>query len=118
MKSKHKFLSRIYLLSTIFQFLQKNSNLKDNIKNLHKKEDETTDFNKIRCPKCKWQPKASSLWYCIAADYPEYFYEACGNAWNTFDTRGKCPGCNHQWRWTSCLSCTEWSLHEDWYEIE
>jgi len=22
------------------------------------------------------------------------------------------------WRWTSCLRCAGWSLHEDWYEEE
>jgi hypothetical protein len=26
-----------------------------------------------------------------------------------------CPGCAHQWRYTACLRCEGWSLHEDWY---
>ena len=38
--------------------------------------------------------------------------------WNTFATRGLCPGCQHQWRYTSCLECAAWSLHEDWYAAE
>jgi hypothetical protein len=43
-------------------------------------------------------------------------FDGCGARWNTFTTRGKCPGCRHQWQWTSCLRCLGWSLHEDWYE--
>ena len=30
----------------------------------------------------------------------------------------KCPGCAHQWVWTSCPQCHEWSLHDDWYAEE
>jgi hypothetical protein len=77
--------------------------------------DLANDFNRIRCPLCKWRPNASSRWYCGDCHYPEYFYEGCGTAWNTFVTRGLCPGCNHQWRWT-ILSCQRWSRHDEWYE--
>jgi len=70
----------------------------------------------IRCPRCAWRPSASSLWYCDWVDTPEPFFEGCGTAWNTFLTRGRCPGCAHQWQWTSCHRCEEWSLHDDWYE--
>jgi hypothetical protein len=81
--------------------------------------DETgTDFSRIRCPLCKWRPSASSLWYCSSCGHPEYFFDGCGMEWNTFTTRGLCPGCLHQWRWTSCLSCAGWSLHEAWYAEE
>jgi hypothetical protein len=76
---------------------------------------ETPDFNRIRCPLCKWQPKASHRWFCAPCGHPEYFDDGCGACWNTFATRGRCPGCNHQWRWTACLNCEGWSLHEDWY---
>ncbi|MCB1023665.1 MAG: hypothetical protein KDB79_04715 [Acidobacteria bacterium] len=79
------------------------------------KEDES-DYRIIRCPKCAWQPSASSIWYCSDCLEPEYYLEGCGTSWNTFDTHGKCPGCNHIWRWTSCLSCSRWSLHDDWYQ--
>src|ERR1044071_547279 len=72
-------------------------------------------FSGIRCPICKWQPKESSRWFCGDCDYPEYFFEGCGTAWNSFKTRGLCPGCGHQWRWTVCLSCYGWSPHNDWY---
>jgi hypothetical protein len=78
--------------------------------------DNTKEFNRIRCPLCKWRPNRSSRWFCGDCDYPEYFFEGCGTAWNTFTTRGLCPRCGHQWRWTICLSCHGWSRHEEWYE--
>jgi hypothetical protein len=59
---------------------------------------------KIRCPKCRWQPGRDDRWMC-----------GCGHQWNTFDTRGICPGCDAKWRDTQCLRCQEWSPHEDWY---
>lgn len=73
---------------------------------------------RIRCPLCDWTPTPSSRWCCYGADTPEAPFTGCGNEWNTFDTRGKCPGCGHQWRWTSCLRCGGWSLHEAWYVEE
>lgn len=69
----------------------------------------------IRCPICKWRPQRSSVWTCWDCDYPEYFYDGCGTEWNTFETRGVCPTCLHQWAWTSCLACAGWSRHVDWY---
>jgi len=77
--------------------------------------DEINEFGRIRCPRCQWQPSALSRWYCGDCDYPEYFYNGCGAAWNTFTTRGRCPGCGHQWSWTICLRCYRWSRHNDWY---
>jgi hypothetical protein len=74
------------------------------------------DFVGIRCPRCRWQPKASSTWYCDGSRTPESPFDGCGTTWNTFVTRGRCPGCGHQWRWTVCHRCDQWSLHEDWYE--
>lgn len=73
-------------------------------------------FGRIRCPHCKWQPLPSSRWSCYAQGTPEPFFQSCGTVWNTFSTGGRCPGCHHQWRWTSCLRCSQWSLHIDWYE--
>jgi DNA-directed RNA polymerase subunit RPC12/RpoP len=70
----------------------------------------------IRCPLCGWRPSASSYWNCDWVDTPEPFFESCGTVWNTFLTGGRCPGCRHQWQWTSCHECEEWSLHDDWYE--
>ena len=71
---------------------------------------------RIRCPVCAWTPGRGSRWYCGTCPEPEGYLDGCGTMWNTFDTRGLCPGCQHQWRWTSCLACHQWSLHEDWYE--
>jgi hypothetical protein len=58
----------------------------------------------IRCPQCKWTPRTKSLWSC-----------KCGHHWNTFDTRGLCPGCGHQWEITGCLQCRAVSPHAEWY---
>ena len=78
--------------------------------------DESDAFKGIRCPLCAWQPDASSRWSCEPMYSPEPPFKGCGTAWNTFATHGRCPGCSHQWSWTSCLRCHDWSLHEDWYD--
>jgi len=80
--------------------------------------DETHDdpFEGIRCPRCGWRPEAASRWHCVWTRGPEPFFQSCGMVWNTFTTRGRCPGCRHQWLFTDCLHCHEPSLHEDWYE--
>ena len=75
-----------------------------------------TSAPRIRCPKCHWQPDRASTWVCISGPGPEPPFDSCGTAWNTFDTGGRCPGCSHQWQWTTCLHCHEWSPHLDWYE--
>ncbi|MGD9563625.1 MAG: hypothetical protein AB7F88_16420 [Pyrinomonadaceae bacterium] len=72
----------------------------------------------IRCPICRWRPLRSSRWTCGDCDFPEYFFDGCGTEWNTFETGGICPGCGHQWTWTSCLACWGWTRHEDWYADE
>jgi len=79
---------------------------------------ETASRHRIRCPTCGWQPGAASRWICTPTDAPEYYPHGCGNAWNTFETRGRCPGCDHAWRWTACLVCGMWARHEDWYAPE
>ena len=73
------------------------------------KEDkrEKSEGPKIRCPRCRWRPGRRDLWMCH-----------CSHVWNTFDTHGKCPGCNFQWTDTMCLQCHQWSAHVDWYEPE
>jgi hypothetical protein len=73
-------------------------------------------FKGIRCPICAWKPDAFSLWSCSCQDTPEPPFPSCGTVWNTFRTAGRCPGCSHQWKWTSCLSCQGWSPHVEWYE--
>ena len=77
--------------------------------------DEQERFARIRCPHCRWRPTSYDQWWCASCPEPEGFYGGCGATWNTFDTGGLCPGCKHQWKWTSCLECEEWSLHMDWY---
>jgi hypothetical protein len=57
-------------------------------------------FQRIRCPLCFWTPKPTSRWHCICFGTPEPYFDSCGTVWNTFDTRGRCPGC----------------AHEEWYE--
>lgn len=59
---------------------------------------------RIYCPRCGWQPDRDSRWGCV-----------CLHAWNTFETSGRCPNCDRQWKDTQCLSCHEWSPHEQWY---
>ena len=70
---------------------------------------------RIRCPLCKWEPRRSHLWTCWDCPVPEGLAQGCGTSWHTFDTGGKCPRCQHQWRWTICLACHHWSRHADWY---
>ncbi|OFW06528.1 MAG: hypothetical protein A3H96_12710 [Acidobacteria bacterium RIFCSPLOWO2_02_FULL_67_36] len=69
------------------------------------KIDETT--RRIRCPKCGWEPGRGDRWVCAPG---------CGHSWNTFETRGACPGCDKHWTSTACLRCHEWSPHIEWYE--
>jgi len=40
---------------------------------------------------------------------------SCGTVWNTFWTRGVCPGCGYKWQKTQCLACGFLSPHEAWY---
>jgi hypothetical protein len=60
---------------------------------------------KYRCSHCGWEPDQAEEWYC----------DKCGCYWNTFQTDGRCPKCNHQWTQTACNNCGEWADHEDWY---
>jgi hypothetical protein len=69
----------------------------------------TRDGGRIRCPKCSWEPGREDRWCCDPG---------CGHVWNTFETRGRCPACDKQWRDTVCLRCQMWSLHDDWYVEE
>lgn len=94
---------------------RKTAETEEILKNIELDEEKADDFSRIRCPLCKWSPDKSSRWMCADCDAPEYFYGGCWTSWNTFETRGLCPGCNHQWRWTSCLRCAGWSKHEEWY---
>jgi hypothetical protein len=63
----------------------------------------------IFCPLCGWRPEQTSRWVCTRK------LGGCGNAWNTFDTRGVCPKCSWHWVITQCLACQQFSPHEAWY---
>jgi hypothetical protein len=78
--------------------------------------DEDDEFEGIRCPHCAWRPSSHDRWCCQSNGGPEPPFRSCGTNWNTFSTKGRCPGCSHQWQWTLCLRCVEWSPHADWYE--
>lgn len=83
---------------------------------IERQEDAPLDFFAgIRCPVCGWRPGADSRWSCEWSGPPEPPFDSCGTVWNTFATHGRCPGCSHQWLWTSCLRCEQWSPHADWY---
>ncbi|HZS05572.1 MAG TPA: hypothetical protein VFD58_12100 [Blastocatellia bacterium] len=118
MQLKRKSSRQIFRLAAAFALFQKSLRPGDTTDIVEQSDDGEPDFSHIRCPLCRWQPDASSLWYCGDCPSPEYFFDGCGTMWNTFETRGLCPGCGHQWRWTGCLSCAGWSLHEDWYTKE
>jgi hypothetical protein len=80
-------------------------------------DDPVTGGAHIQCPACQWKPDKQSRWFCISMGAPENFSSGCGHGWNTFDTRGTCPGCKYQWRHTTCMSCSVTSLHDDWYVV-
>jgi len=108
-------LSRFYPGVPSFRLLHGNPATTKNTEIEFLTEEEAADFSRIRCPLCKWQPKETSRWFCADAGFPEYYSGGCGAMWNTFATGGVCVGCNHRWRWTTCLRCAEWSRHENWY---
>ena len=60
----------------------------------------------IYCPGCKYRPHHEDRWACTPS---------CGTSWNTFWTRGVCPGCGHKWQVTQCPACNTSSPHEAWY---
>ncbi|HVV55841.1 MAG TPA: hypothetical protein VHC47_10970 [Mucilaginibacter sp.] len=66
----------------------------------------------ISCPKCGWKPDGGIYWMC----------SVCKTKWNTFETRGRCPGCGQVYEETRCprnRGCGQVSNHADWYrEIE
>jgi hypothetical protein len=62
----------------------------------------------IRCPLCAAVPTPDQRWGC----------QFCACSWNTFATRGRCPGCNFRYRATMCLACERMSHHDDWYARE
>ena len=80
---------------------------KDRIIPLPIDDDSDKDISGIRCPACKWRPSRTDTWACNPG---------CGEVWNTFATRGECPGCQRRWVNTQCTRCGVWSEHDAWYE--
>jgi len=107
--------SQNFLIFNFYALFRKSFPIEEIIEKVSEKQIDETDFSRILCPLCRWQPNKSSRWYCFDSPHPENFFDGCGTHWNTFETRGLCPGCQHQWRWTTCLLCSGNSLHEDWY---
>ncbi len=66
----------------------------------------SNDKADIYCPKCEWRPGPHDVWNCVPS---------CGTTWNTFWTRGVCPGCGVKWPSTQCYGCEKFSPHEAWY---
>jgi hypothetical protein len=71
----------------------------------------STDDNRqgrrdIHCPACTYRPRPEDRWDCLPR---------CGTLWNTFWTRGVCPGCGIEWPKTQCPSCGVLSPHKAWY---
>jgi hypothetical protein len=102
-------------MSTSIQLFLKEDRTPDQIITTNLDLEREDVFRAIRCPLCGWRPLASSRWSCSCIGTPEPYFESCGTVWNTFSTGGRCPGCSHQWQWTTCLRCHEPSLHIDWY---
>ena len=98
------------------RWLLKKSPLPGVITDLERRPDDEDTVRRHPMPAVQMAADAFERVVCIcnASDTPEPFFEGCGTTWNTFSTRGRCPGCAHQWRWTSCLRCEGWSLHDDW----
>jgi hypothetical protein len=97
-------------------FLKEGRKTEDVVVEIPRLDDED-EFEGIRCPHCAWRPSANDRWCCSSnSGDPEPPFRSCGTTWNTFATKGRCPGCSHQWQWTLCLRCFEWARHADWYE--
>lgn len=104
--------------SPSLSLLERDPISQDLIDSLIKSKDDEAGARRVRCPLCFWEPGPSSRWTCVDHEHPEYFRGGCGTTWNTFETGGRCPGCDHSWQWTACLQCSGWSLHENWYVTE
>jgi len=65
----------------------------------------------VSCPKCGWEPDEKDIWVC----------DECKTRWNTFQTRGKCPGCGKVFIDTQCSKqkggCGELSLNAEWFQL-
>jgi Zn-dependent protease len=56
------------------------------------------------CPSCRMAPPVGERWKC----------GHCGQLFDTFETRAKCPGCGVKYEATMCLHCKEQHPMKDW----
>ncbi|MGA2635366.1 MAG: site-2 protease family protein [Terracidiphilus sp.] len=56
------------------------------------------------CPSCRMAPPVGARWKC----------GHCGQLFDTFETRAKCPGCGVQYDTTMCLHCREQHPMNEW----
>jgi Peptidase family M50 len=56
------------------------------------------------CPSCRTAPPVGPFWKC----------GACGQNFDTFETRGVCPNCAHEFPVTMCLDCGEQHAMTEW----
>jgi Zn-dependent protease len=56
------------------------------------------------CPSCRTAPPLGAYWQC----------GECGQAFDTFESRGVCPHCGAQFATTRCLDCGEEHPMNDW----
>jgi Zn-dependent protease len=56
------------------------------------------------CPSCKTSPPVGAYWKC----------SHCGQAFDTFQTRGVCPNCKAQFTITKCLDCGAAKPMSEW----
>src|SRR5262245_65614097 len=102
MVPQQKRLLQLLHLAIVFRLFQERLKPAETTKK-EAARDKAKKFSRVRCPLCKWRPKSSSRWYCGDCDYPEYFFDSCGTAWNTFKTGGLFPGCGAQSRYAFCM---------------
>jgi hypothetical protein len=56
------------------------------------------------CPSCRTAPPMGAYWKC----------GACGQAFDTFETRAICPNCATRFDLTRCLDCGEQHSMNEW----
>lgn len=61
---------------------------------------------RVMCPSCAWIPDGKDHWGCEHCD---------GDAFNTFETGGTCPHCEHTFEETWCPQCEHSAPYEWWW---
>jgi hypothetical protein len=68
------------------------------------REEQIPRRNGFACPSCRMAPPVGARWKC----------GHCGQLFDTFETRAKCPGCGVQYAATMCLHCKTQHPMNDW----